>query len=89
MQWSLEFHYKSPGSARPEDVVQDQQLVFENEGRIPIPNVGDSVSYLYNDKMVSRKVLTRHFGFYGPGCCVIVVVVTDMTPEEASSRVKE
>ncbi len=44
MKYKLEFQYKATGQSRPNDIVQDEQIIFEKGEAIPIPSVGDSIS---------------------------------------------
>ena len=88
MKYKFEFQYKSPSGSRPYDEVQDDELVFEGGEFIPIPDVGDSVSYLHGEKMMAYKVISRHFA-YVSGWCMVNIVVTDISGEEMSSRLKE
>jgi hypothetical protein len=87
MKYKLEFQYKSEDSERPEDCVQDEQFISENGEYFPIPDVGDSVAYKYGEKMKAFKVLTRDFSYIDDLCC-INIVVTDISEEELSSRLK-
>ena len=88
MKWKVEFQYKPPGHARPYDEVQEDPLQFEGEF-CPLPNVGDSVDYKEGDKIVVRKVLTRHFAFSYPDFICVNIVVTDVSPKEMAERLKE
>ncbi|MEJ7862393.1 MAG: hypothetical protein WKF90_12250 [Pyrinomonadaceae bacterium] len=88
MKYKVEFQYKEAGRSRPEDVVQDEEFIFENGESIPIPNVGDSVSYRYNEKISVFKVESRHFSYLS-GWCVVNVVVTDISSEEVQARLNE
>lgn len=88
MHYKIEFQYKPVGQARPYDAVQDEEYVFDDGEAFPIPNVGDSVSYLEGGNTVARKVLTRHFSYLGQWC-VVNIVATDIADKEMSSRLKE
>lgn len=88
MKFKIEFQYKSPEDARPEDCVQDDELLAENAEFFPIPDVGDTVSYRYGGRGVARKVVSRHFS-YVSGWCVVNIVVTDTEPGEMAARLKE
>jgi hypothetical protein len=83
----VEFQCKPPGSARPLDYVQDEELIFEKDEYVPIPNVGDTVHYLEGGKTVARKVLTRHFS-YLRDLCMVNIVVVDVSGEEMATRLK-
>ena len=50
MKYSIEFQHKSPDWERPEDAAQDEEIFIEGGENVPIPNVGDSVSYMYDGK---------------------------------------
>ena len=88
MKYKIEFQYKSPSDSRPYDEVQEDEIVFESGEFIPIPAVGDSVSYLHDKKMMAYKVVSKHFS-YVSSWCVVNIVVTDISDEEMSSRLKE
>jgi hypothetical protein len=88
MKYKLEFQYKADGSSRPEDGVQDEQFIFEAGEAIPIPDVGDSVSYLHGEKMMAYEVISRHFS-YMSGWCMVNIVVTDISAREMAARLKE
>ena len=88
MKYVVQFQYKSPTSLRPEDCGQDEEFVFDDTQSNLIPNVGDSVTYLYGDKPTAFKVLTRHFS-YMQGFCCINIVVSDIPSDEMCARLKE
>jgi hypothetical protein len=88
MKYKVEFQYKSPDSSRPYDEVQDEEILFEHGEAIPIPNIGDSVTYLEGGNTVAYKVLSRHFSYLN-NWCVVNIVVTDISSDEMASRLKE
>lgn len=88
MKYKIEFQYKTSRSSRPEDAVQDDEILFEGGQFLPIPNVEDSVTYMYGGKPKAFKVLTRHFSYLGD-FCVVNIVVTDISKEEFAARLKE
>jgi hypothetical protein len=88
MTYSIQFQYLRPGDSRPLDFCQDEEIVIEGGACVPVPDVGDSVSYLEKGRPVARKVLTRHFSYFG-GHCAVNVVVTDLDPAEYKARLKE
>lgn len=88
MKYSLNFRYLPSREARPLDHCQDDQITFDNREFAPIPNVGDSVSYMEDGKSVARKVLTRHFSFFD-GHYAVNIVVSDIEPIEMSVRLKD
>ena len=88
MIYKIEFQYKAPSNERPEDCVQDEVILFEKGESIPIPNVGDSVSYLYGGKTKVFKALTRHFSYLG-NVCVVNIVVSDIASKEINARLKD
>lgn len=88
MKYKIEYQFTSPDSLRPYDEVQDEEIVFENGQFIPIPSVGDSVSYLHGEKMMAYRVVSRHFA-YVTGWCMVNIVVTDISGDEMSARLKE
>lgn len=85
MKYKIEFQYKGINDQRPEHVVQDDAIKLEGEF-VPIPNVGDTVDYLYGGKELSFQVVSRHFSYLF-GCCVFNIVVTDVSDEELAARV--
>ena len=88
MKYSVCFQYLSAGDTRPRDYCQDEDITFDDGSYIPLPSVGDSVSYMEDGKSVARKVLMRHFGYF-IGHCAVNIVVTDMPPGEMPTRLKE
>ena len=88
VKYKIEFQYKSPKSSRPEEKPQDEPIELEEGEFVPIPNVGDSVGYLYGGKKQDFKVVSRHFTYKRNSCC-IHIVVTDISSEEMLSRLKE
>ena len=73
-----------PDDDRPEDVVQDEEIKLEGEF-VPIPNVGDSVEYLYDGEERNFKVVSRHFA-YQKDWCAVNIVVTDIDDDDLASR---
>lgn len=88
MKCKVEFQYKRPGAARPEDAVQEEEIIAEHGESLPIPAVGDSVSYKDGDGRIACKVLTRHFS-YLKDWCVVNIVVTNISGAEMGERLKE
>ncbi len=88
MKYKVKFQCKEAGRSRSEDVVQDEEFIFEKGESIPIPNVGDNVSCKYEEKMRMFKVASRHFSYLG-NRCVVNVVVTDISGEEVQARLNE
>jgi hypothetical protein len=84
----IEFQYKSPKSSRPQEEPQDEPIELREGEFVPIPNVGDSVGFLYGGKKRDFKVVSRHFTYKKNSCC-IHVVVTDISSEEMLERLKE
>lgn len=94
----IEFQYKIPGASRPDDGVQEEQLLFEApEGTpissIPIPAVGDTVCLSLSNPGTrgDYQVLTRHFEYMRTpvGLYAIVnIVVTDADPVDMGARIK-
>ncbi len=87
MKYKIEFQYKARGSSRPEDVVQDEAIGFEQGEFVPIPDVGDSVEYKYGGKEEAFKVVSRHFTYVN-NWCVVNIVVMDISDDEMASRLK-
>lgn len=67
--------------------MQDEAITFEKGEFIPIPTVGDSVSYMYGGKLEEFKVVSRHF-VYMNDWCAVTIVVTDISDDEMASRLK-
>ena len=85
MGWKVYFQYKPTGHKRPYDEMQDEELELQCE----LPNVGGTVAYMEGDKIVARKVLTRHFSVTHPNNLYVNIVVTDVDNEEMGARLKE
>src|SRR5437879_5516995 len=85
MKYKVEFQYKEPNGRRPEHAVQDESIKLQGEF-VPIPNVGDSVDYLYGGKERYCKVVSRHFS-YLQDWCVVNIVVTDISDDEMEARI--
>lgn len=90
MKYTVQFQYKDPESARPEDCSQDEEneIVIEDGSFTPLPNVGDSVSYKYGGRVKAFMVLSRHFDYQSPNWCIINIVVTDISDDEINARIK-
>lgn len=86
MRHKIEIQYKPENSSRPLDYVQE--AIIEAEW-LAVPNVGDTIDYSEDGKIIARKVLTRHFSFSAPNFIHINLVVTDVSKEEMGARVKE
>jgi hypothetical protein len=52
----IEFQYKSPKSSRPQEEPQDEPIELREGEFVPIPNVGDSVGFLYGGKNGTSKL---------------------------------
>lgn len=87
MKYKIEFQYKAPGSSRPEDAVQDEEIKFDGGQFIPIPSIGDSVAYNSGGQHTAFKVISRHFAYLSDWCAV-TIVVTDISNDEMASRLK-
>ena len=105
MKVSIQFQYQPDENRRPIDGAEHNETI-ETEGNefMPIPNVGDTVSYEsyeydYDDKKhliessgrnitVARKVKTRHFT-YGEDHVGVNIVVSDVPKGEMAMRLKE
>lgn len=90
MKYKIEFQYKPQGAARPYDEVQEEHIFSDTGGYIPIPDVGDSVSYGKEGRR-AYKVVSRHFSYVSlvEDWCVVNIVVTDISDEEMAARLKE
>ena len=96
MVYKIRFQYKPQGQLTPYDTSQDQELIFKNGEFVPIPYIGDSVSYSFDNERKPFKVLSRHFSYLSdisePGggeLCLINIVVTDISQEEMAARRKK
>lgn len=87
MKYKIEFQYKSKNSASPDDAVQVESIEFEHGEAIPIPNVGDSVSYEVAGVLRAFKIISRHFSYYN-GWCDVNIVVSDIASNEMAARLK-
>jgi hypothetical protein len=94
MTYKIEFQYMGPDDARPQDYVQEGELIFKNGEFVPIPAVGDSVHCNLNGEGGSFRVVSRHFTYLNMNppeidWCVVNIVVTDLLPGEMAKRLKE
>ncbi len=92
MIYKIRFQYKPPGQLMPYDTSQDQELIFKNGEYVPIPDIGDSVSYSFDNERKPFKVLSRHFSYRSASAgdeCLINIVVTDISQEEMAARRKK
>ena len=90
-KYSIQFQYLKNGESRPEDLIQDDDLYF-NENEYPfIPNVGDSVCYQIQGKTECRKVLSKHFTYWPneKQSISVNIVVTDIDTDDMAKRLKE
>jgi hypothetical protein len=97
---ALEFHYKAEGQKRPNDENENTEFfVWKPGSNIPIPDVGDTVSYTSwkhngpdspdgHAASAFRKVVTRHF-HVSQEHIGVYLVVTDVSKEEKAARIKE
>ena len=90
MKYSLQFQYKGPDDARPQDYGQQDDLTIKEGEPFVLPNVGDAVTLMLTraDKIDAYKVVSRLFS-YGGGWCHINIVVTDLEDGEYAKLVKE
>ena len=90
MPYIIEIQYKPIGKDRPYDERQRDDLTFKQGEFIPIPEVGDTVSYHDGEEDVFRKVLTRHFSYTNVNndYYYVTLVVTDVDPQEQDAREK-
>lgn len=88
MKYSVQFQYKGENDHRPQDYALNDEI-FLTEGQFtPLPNVGDSIFIPSSEEKGMYKVLTRHF-IYDGDICAVNIVVTDLSVEELSTRIKE
>jgi hypothetical protein len=87
MTYKIKFQYKPESHLKPYNTSQDQELIFKNGEFIPIPNVGDSVSYSFDNEPKTFKVLNRHFSYRldpnGEDLCLIDIIVADFSSTQA------
>ena len=105
MKVSIQFQYMPDETRRPLYASDhNDPFVVEDGGFLPVPDVGDTVSYesyqfdydasgkVIEDSgrvvVVSRKVRTRHFTFNKHGVWINIVVV-DVPKGEMSMRIKD
>ncbi len=95
----FEFHYRPQDAARPRDEMENTDRLEWAAGGVPIPNVGDTVSYDSwehtgsgptegRDIVVARKIVSRHF-YVHRDHIVVYFVVSDATGAEMRERLKE
>lgn len=90
MKHSVQFFYRPSDSPRPNHIVQDEP--FESDAAIPIPRVGDTVSYKYDGRDIFKKVETIHNQYYiyeGETKIVTLITVIDVSDDEMSSRLSK
>ena len=64
MKYQIQYQYKEPDAARPEDYGQIDELEHEAGELMLLPAVGDSVTLkLTGERLGAYRVLTRHFGY--------------------------
>ena len=98
MKYVVEFYYKGPKDARPDDACQAGQITFESGEFTPIPAVGDVLYCRLRADGTSGyfKVLYRTFLYTDDNdeksnkmiLCVVSIVVTDVSSEEMRARIK-
>ena len=90
-KYSVQCQYLKSSESRPEDLIQDDDLYF-NENEYPfIPNVGDSVCYKIQGKTACKKVLSKHFTYWSNDkqSISVNIVVTDIDADDMAKRLKE
>ncbi len=81
----FEFHYKPQDGTRPRGELENTDRLEWAAGGVPIPTVGDTVSYDSwehtgpgptdgRDIVVARRILSRHFYVHKDHICVYFVV---------------
>jgi hypothetical protein len=91
MQYTIQYQYKAPGEARPQDYGQEEELKFNDGEFFPIPAVGDSVTVRLGKEGKPKcfKVVSRHFSYVDKLSHSINIVVTDLDDDEYAARVKD
>ena len=87
MEINIRFQWLSPGEVRPTDEFPDGEApgtVKKVDEYIPIPGVGDFVSFVGP----SYKVRSRHFNKLSRGW-FITIVVENATDEEVMAALRE
>ncbi|MBI3803068.1 MAG: hypothetical protein HY282_04830 [Nitrospirae bacterium] len=88
MTYKIIFQYKPENDSTPHETSQDPELIFKNGEFIPVPNIGDSVSYSFDNTRKVFKVVNRHFSYRldpnGGDFCLINIIVTDIPPDKIS-----
>ncbi len=77
MKYRIRFRYKEPGTEYPDKYVQTLELIGEEGEFIPLPRVGDTVSYLEGNQIRAFKVINRHFSYLNDQCVVSIILVAD------------
>jgi len=94
VKFTLQLQYRAPRSTRPDDELQDDQIVFWGSDAALIPAVGDAVIYKYGDRNKAFKVESRTFS-YGKmpesdvaDVCTVRIAVTDISEKELAARIR-
>lgn len=87
MTYSVVFQFREPGQF-PEERPQDEPIVLEKGESVPIPNVGDQVTYLYAGRPTAFRVVSRHFAYSG-GTCTIKIEVASASAKQKALNLKE
>ena len=85
----ISFFYRAKDESRPEHVVQDNPI--SDDTLLTIPNVGDTVSYMFGGDIVFRKVESRHVMYADTtgSKCIWLITVTDVEDEEMLKRLSK
>jgi hypothetical protein len=90
MKTDIQFRYLAPNATHPEDANHcDHEIRGAGAEYLPLPNVGDTVTFLCGGTMVVRKVLMRHFDYSSiAGVLTVNIIVVDVSAEEMARRLK-
>jgi hypothetical protein len=95
VKFTLKLQYRAPSSIRPDDELQDDQIVFWGSDAALIPAVGDAVVYKCGDHNKAFKVESRTFS-YGKmpesdvaDICTVRIVVARISEKELAARIRD
>ncbi|MGH9712639.1 MAG: hypothetical protein ACRD5M_04990 [Candidatus Acidiferrales bacterium] len=87
MKYSVYIRIKEPEDEYPHREYQDNQISSDRGDFIPLPIVGDSISFVCGGETKYAKVLTRHFDYIDI-LCRVDLVVAEIPDEEVNARTR-
>jgi hypothetical protein len=94
-KWQIRFQLREKGQSRPNPGAENDEGIVLDENSFGLPNVGDTVQYFCEDRVVLRKVISRHFNIEAhpklPDKVFVSVniVVEEASQEEISARINK